>query len=258
MNLDKEEIQEIKQVFNLNLYETKLWVSLLMKGVATAGQLTEHSGVPRSRTYDVLESLQKKGFVTTKIGKPLKYVATPPEEVIERMKKEVQEQSIKKIKKIEQIKNKEVYKTINKIYKKNDYSDTTKTTAIKGRYNIYSKLSKLMEQANQEVTIITNEEGLIRKTYELENIMKKLKEKNVKIRFITNKAEEQLITRITNLGLLKIVPNINMRMVIIDDDKTLLITNQEGEVPHHQEQGILIHNQYVTQGIKQLINKTLP
>jgi len=40
--------------------------------------------VPRSRCYDVLESLEKKGFIISKIGKPLKYIAVPPEEVVER------------------------------------------------------------------------------------------------------------------------------------------------------------------------------
>jgi len=45
---------------------------------------TKISNVPRSRTYDVLESLEKKGFVVMKLGKPIKYIALPPEEVIER------------------------------------------------------------------------------------------------------------------------------------------------------------------------------
>ncbi|MEM7823019.1 MAG: helix-turn-helix domain-containing protein, partial [Candidatus Aenigmatarchaeota archaeon] len=41
----------------LNLYERKLFVALLAKGVATAAELSEIANVPRSRSYDVLESL---------------------------------------------------------------------------------------------------------------------------------------------------------------------------------------------------------
>ena len=47
----------------LNLYERKLYASLLARGTSTAGELSEMATVPRSRSYDVLESLADKGFV---------------------------------------------------------------------------------------------------------------------------------------------------------------------------------------------------
>ena len=73
--------------FGLNSYESKLWVALLSRGISTAGELSDIANVPRSRSYDVLESLEKKGFIVIKIGKPIKYIAVPPEEVLERVKK---------------------------------------------------------------------------------------------------------------------------------------------------------------------------
>ena len=47
----------------LNLYERKIFVALLAKGVATAAEVSEIANVPRSRSYDVLQSLAEKGFV---------------------------------------------------------------------------------------------------------------------------------------------------------------------------------------------------
>jgi len=57
-----------KQLKNLGLnsYEVKIWTALLSRGVSTAGELSDIANVPRSRSYDVLESLEKKGFVKTK------------------------------------------------------------------------------------------------------------------------------------------------------------------------------------------------
>ena len=57
-----------KQLRNLGLnsYEVKIWTALLSRGVSTAGELSGIANVPRSRSYDVLESLEKKGFVKTK------------------------------------------------------------------------------------------------------------------------------------------------------------------------------------------------
>jgi len=68
MITDQETIKKIKS-FGLNTYEVKIWTALLSRGVSTAGELSDIANVPRSRSYDVLESLEKKGFVIMKPGK---------------------------------------------------------------------------------------------------------------------------------------------------------------------------------------------
>src|SRR3989344_8869753 len=97
MIIKQELVKRIKEYFNLNIYETKVWLALLSKGVASAGEIAEMSGVPRSRTYDVLESLEKNGFAMQKIGKPVKYFAVKPIAVIEKLKKNTQEEMNDKI-----------------------------------------------------------------------------------------------------------------------------------------------------------------
>jgi len=78
-----EFLNKLRQYFNLNLYEVKIWTALLSRGISTAGELSEIGNVPRSRAYDILESLEKKGFVVMKLGKPIKYLAVEPAEVVE-------------------------------------------------------------------------------------------------------------------------------------------------------------------------------
>ncbi|MBM3304269.1 MAG: TrmB family transcriptional regulator, partial [Candidatus Aenigmarchaeota archaeon] len=56
-----ESLDALKSI-GLNLYERKIFVALLAKGVATAAEVSEIASVPRSRSYDVLESLADKGF----------------------------------------------------------------------------------------------------------------------------------------------------------------------------------------------------
>src|SRR5210317_2470663 len=90
-------LSRLRRYFGLNLYEVKIWAALLSRGVSTAGELSDIANVPRSRSYDVLESLEKKGFAITKLGKPIKYIAVPPEEVLERVKKKVLEDSEKQV-----------------------------------------------------------------------------------------------------------------------------------------------------------------
>ena len=107
MIMQKEFIEKLK-IFGLNSYEAKIWVALLSRGVSSAGELSDISNVPRSRSYDVLESLEKKGFIIMKIGKPIKYIAVPPNEVLERVKGKIQEDAESQARNLENLRESEV------------------------------------------------------------------------------------------------------------------------------------------------------
>src|SRR5210317_2183065 len=102
MIVQQDFLNKIKD-FGLNSYEAKIWVALLSRGVSTAGELSDVAGVPRSRSYDVLESLEKKGFIIQKLGKPIKYVALPPEEVMVRVKKKVEAEKEEQMKMLDEL-----------------------------------------------------------------------------------------------------------------------------------------------------------
>ena len=59
---EKQFLLDLRKYFRLNIYEVKIWTALLSRGMASAGELADISSVPRSRCYDVLESLEKKGL----------------------------------------------------------------------------------------------------------------------------------------------------------------------------------------------------
>jgi HTH-type transcriptional regulator, sugar sensing transcriptional regulator len=73
-------------------YESKVYLSLASLISADAFEISDTSGVPRSRTYDVLKSLHKKGFVDITRGKPLKYSVVPPQDVFEKARNDIKEQ----------------------------------------------------------------------------------------------------------------------------------------------------------------------
>lgn len=68
----------LKEAFGLNSYESRLYVALLGHGLKAA-DAAQASGVPQSRTYDTLRSLEKKGFVTVSEGV---YSAASPSAVL--------------------------------------------------------------------------------------------------------------------------------------------------------------------------------
>ena len=112
MLADQETIKKIKSL-GLNTYEAKIWTALLSRGVSTAGELSDIANVPRSRSYDVLESLEKKGFVVMKLGKPIKYLAVPPKEVLERVKRNVSDDAKEQVKRLEDLKKTDIVNELN-------------------------------------------------------------------------------------------------------------------------------------------------
>jgi sugar-specific transcriptional regulator TrmB len=80
------------KILGLNDYESKAYLSLVSLISATALEINEDSGVPLSRTYDVLKSLHKKGFLEITRGKPLIYRVVPPQDVFEKSRMKIKEE----------------------------------------------------------------------------------------------------------------------------------------------------------------------
>lgn len=184
MLIKEEFLGRIRKIFDLNLYEAKVWTALLSRGVSTAGELSNISDVPRSRTYDILESLEKKGFIVMKIGKPIKFVALKPEEVVERVKKNMIVIAHERSKRLEQLKGDEVLDELNSLFSNGvkfvEPSDLS--GSLRGRQNMYNHLDMLIRGAEKTVTLVTTAEGLNRKLEVLMPGLEKAKKRGVAVK----------------------------------------------------------------------------
>ena len=154
MIVKEEFLSRLRKIFDLNLYEVKVWTALLSRGTSTAGELSSISDVPRSRTYDILESLEKKGFIVMKLGKPIKFIALKPEEVIERVKKNLVVNAREKSKRLEKLKSDEVLEELTGIFSEGiRYVEPTDLSgSLKGRQNVYNHLDMLVREAEKTIT----------------------------------------------------------------------------------------------------------
>jgi HTH-type transcriptional regulator, sugar sensing transcriptional regulator len=64
-------------------YEAKAYIALLRQSPLTGYAIARHSGVPRSKIYEVLETLVGRGDVLISYGEPIQYTPKPPNELIE-------------------------------------------------------------------------------------------------------------------------------------------------------------------------------
>jgi len=194
MIVKSEFVSKIRSNFGLNIYETKVWIALLERGVASAGEISELSGVPRSRTYDVLESLEKRGFAIAKIGKPVKYMAVKPTVVLEKLKLSTLKNTEEKIKTLNKLKDTSEYQELKRLYnttmepiQQNEISG-----AIKGKLNLYSHIRQLLENAEKEAIICLPASQLLGKSKLFSSIFDTLKEKRVRVVVGINCSDEEV------------------------------------------------------------------
>jgi len=183
MLIQKNFLNKLKD-FGLNSYEAKLWTALLSRGVSTAGELSDMAGVPRSRSYDVLESLEKKGFVMMKLGKPIKYMAIPPEDVVDRVKKKIMSDAEEQKNMLDEIRKTTLLSELTMLFKKGItvVEPSELSGYLKGRKNMYNHMEAAIKNAKKSVVISTTSNGLLRKSDALKPALKKAKDRGVQIK----------------------------------------------------------------------------
>lgn len=87
----KESIIDGLKKIGLTEYEAKAYAALVGLGEATARDIHDASGVPRTRIYDILRDLTNKGFVEFIEGSPTYYRVVDPDLVMERIRDELVE-----------------------------------------------------------------------------------------------------------------------------------------------------------------------
>jgi HTH-type transcriptional regulator, sugar sensing transcriptional regulator len=246
-------------LFGLNSYESKLWAALLSRGVATAGELSEIANVPRSRCYDVLESLEKKGFIISKIGKPLKYIAVPPEEVVDRVKKTLVERAETDTQKLESIRQTDLMDELRLLFKngveKVDPEDLS--GLLRGRKNIYNQLASIIKEAEKSVSIMTTSSGLLRKFEKLLKEIKFAKDKSVQIKIAAPLCSKhtKLLSELSGIAEVKHT-DAKSRFVIVDGKQMVFMVTDDENVNPGYDLGIWVNSPYFAQSMDSLFNTT--
>lgn len=255
MIVKEEFLSKLRRYFSLNLYEVKIWTALLSRGVSTAGELSDIANVPRSRSYDVLESLEKKGFVIMKLGKPIKYIAVPPKEVVERVKKNVKVESETTIKNLDNLKNTEIINELNSLHTQGVelVEPADLSGSLRGRHNLYNHLDMTIRNAEKTITIMTTSQGFLRKVEGFRPIFEQLKKRGVEIRVATiwNKETENAAKQLAGVAEVRQV-NAKARFVVVDGKEIVFMIMDDEEVHPTYDIGIWINSPFFASAIENL------
>ncbi len=255
MVLKKESLQSLKQHFNLNIYEAKIWSALLSRGVSCASELADISGVPRSRCYDILESLEKKGFIMMKIGKPIEYIALHPEIIIERLNRDTAQHAAQVIQYMDTIGDSSDFKELDLLYKSGiTHVDVTQITkSVISASQITRAIKEMVSSAQQSVTLVTTEQGVPRMAKVLKSVLPLLKKKGVRITLYApyDKAVAKKID-----GAQYVDYHANTEFVSIDGKEMMFMITPDRVVPEY-EVGIWIKSGFFVAAVTMLFEQSI-
>jgi len=250
---------KLRRYFDLNLYEVKLWAALLSRGVSTAGELSDIADVPRSRSYDVLESLEKKGFVIMKLGKPIKYIAIPPAEVVDRVRKHMNLTAQEKVKRLESVRESPLMRELEQLHTTgiNLVDPTEMSGCLRGRSNIYNHLDYLIKDAKKSVNIVTSEKGFLRKVEGLRGSLEKARKRGVRIRVSVpiGKDSRKIVDELKNVVEVKHNDKLNSRFVTVDGKDVVFMTQDDKEVHPSYDIGVWVRTPYFATAMDELFTQ---
>lgn len=257
MIVEKDFIKKLSQQLGLNIYEAKLWTALLSRGVSTAGELSDIANVPRSRSYDVLETLQKKGFIIQKIGKPIKYVALPPAEVLERVKKQIREDSDKQLSTIETLRDSDVIKELDLLHTKGIelIEPTDMTGSIRGKSSVYDQMEMMIKTAEESIIIMTTESGFTTKVDSFRKQLVKAAERGVDIKVLVPKTDITMRKAKELDGIADVrFTEVTARFVIVDSKEIVFMLLDDKDVHPSYEVGVWLNTPFFTSALVSMFN----
>lgn len=135
----------------LTSYEIRTYTALLKSGELTASDLSQKSGVPYSKIYEVLGTLEEKGWIGSDDSRPTKYFAKSPSTGLETTKQKMDSDFSEN--------NSVIVNELVPLYEKSGTSEKPDIWFLSGTINIAAKILEMVESCRNEVLIAVPEAG---------------------------------------------------------------------------------------------------
>ena len=210
-----------KSLENIGLtsYEIRSYTTLLKEREINASEISEKSGVPYSKIYEVLGLLEEKGWIGSDDSRPTKYFAKSPTTALETTKQSAENEFLK---------NRSVILTeLTSLYEKSGTSEKPDIWVISGAMNIVAKIMELVENCRSEVLIAIPQAGeeIVKQSLPK---LRQLNEKGVKITILTSdKLDKESVKSISRIAKIKIKSGLFGGGIISDKRYVVILMGPE-------------------------------
>ncbi|MHA1237670.1 MAG: TrmB family transcriptional regulator [Candidatus Odinarchaeia archaeon] len=214
MTVSKKAYDALKS-FGLSPNEIKIFTTLVEKGKLSAKELSWISGVPESRIYEVLNHLEKNGWIEPQEGRPKKFKARSPNEVIRAVK-------LRKQAELDKLES-EIVSELQPIYDKTSEAERPDVWILRGEENILSKARAMISGAEKSVfialpNIYEDRLNLLYPTFRV------LNEKGVKIKLLlSGEIGEEHLEKLRKIADVRIENKLFGGGIIVDSREVMII-----------------------------------
>lgn len=254
MGLSIDYVPTLKRL-GLTEYEAKIYAAVVRAGSKTAGELSFLSGVPRTKLYGSLRSLEKKGLVRTVSRKPETFAANSPNESLLPLAESLVKEAGEGLENIQSLIL--AYESV-KLMSSRRASPKIELVVLEGRLSVSDSLTKYLSGSNESVDIITSENGMVRLYKSHLKQVERLLSKGVKVRLITHVTNQNVSVakEIRNILQLRPSPKLSFQIFCIDSKAIMFIE----AIPDDQDDetgndiGVISENPHIIDSFRNLYN----
>lgn len=200
-------------------YETRVYIALVKAGPTTARDLSESSGVPHSRIYDVLTELENRGWVESQSGRPTRYRAKSPSEAV-RLYRIKEEERLKEA-------GETLRQELEPIFEEEGGMEKPDIWTIRGKKEIWSRIEEMFGYADMEIscTLPDYSDDFL----DFDEIFPILDSKEVDVKVLTS-MEGEIVNELSSRDFVQVKCRSPLfgGGFIVDGKETLLVLESEG------------------------------
>jgi len=262
--MQKSLIEDLQEL-GLNVYEAKVYLAIIERSSMNTAEITQVSGVPRARTYDILDNLVRRGLASLKPGKQKRYSAIDIDIFRQRLIADNREESLKREQKIDKIA-RELKTKIAKIYTpENQISDPLQyIEIIKNPMQIHKRFQQLTVESKKEILILTKPPYAGNQTQVVEQFRQqaRLMKRGVKVKSIYEIPKEpaaknwwmQVVNKAVEAGEdAKAIDELPMKLAIFDE-QIVLYTLEDPVLRQSSVTTMIIEHRSLAKSLKMLFN----
>ncbi len=214
-----EKTKKALREIGLTEYESTAYLFLLTSGPATAGQISRSTVLPYSKIYDILTSLEEKGWIEVESGRPKRYFPKPPSEALEATKLQVESSLAENIS--------QIHGELQALYGGRGLQERPDIWILRGEFSIVAKIKEYLNETRKELMLAAA--VLPKQLLEyLASDMARLKNLNISVKIlVTEKVEPKHLKELSIFGEVKVKEQMFGNGVIVDGRKVMLLLGKD-------------------------------
>jgi sugar-specific transcriptional regulator TrmB len=193
-----------------------------------------------------------------KLGKPIKYLAVDPGEVVERVKKLMVRNANEKVKVLTELKGTDVLSELDLLHRQGIQfvEPTDLSGALRGRPNLYTHLETLVKAAEKSVVLVTTGKGLVRKVEALKPELEKLNKKGVEIKIAATMDKEAVkaAKEVSKIADVRVLDNLSARFSIIDGKDLMFMVMDDEKIHPTYDVGVWVKTPYFGEALQSMFD----